>query len=112
MKNKIKCVAIVLLLMGNLFDLPAQEAGKKEKKEKKTEEVVFLVSMYCQNCKKKIEKNISWEKGVKDLLIDLETKTVTIIYNPQKTTEEALKKAIEELGYAVEKVCRDKKRTE
>jgi copper chaperone CopZ len=59
--------------------------------------------MQCHNCKAKIEKNIPWEKGVKDLQVDLEEKTVTIIYNPQKTTEEKLQKAIEKLGFICKK---------
>jgi copper chaperone CopZ len=39
---------------------------------------------------------------VKDLTVNLEKKTVHIVYNPQKTTEENLKKAIEKLGYTAE----------
>jgi copper chaperone CopZ len=80
----------------------AQEKKEKAKKEK-NEKVTFTVDMYCENCKAKIEKNISWEKGVKDLTVNLEKKTVTIVYNPQKTTEKKLKKAIEKLGYTCER---------
>jgi copper chaperone CopZ len=43
------------------------------------------------------------EKGVKDIKVDLEKKEVTLVYNPTKTTEEKLKKAIEELGYTCKK---------
>jgi copper chaperone CopZ len=89
----------VSLLWGNAFDLPAKD---DKKKEKKTETLVFKVSMTCENCKKKIEKNVSWEKGVKDLRIDLEEKTVTILFDPRKTNKEALEKAIEKLGFTCE----------
>jgi copper chaperone CopZ len=82
--------------------LNAQEIGDKAKK-KNSETVTFAVNVHCDNCKAKIEKNISWEKGVKDLTVDLEKKAVTIVYNPQKTTEEKLKKAIEKLGYTCER---------
>jgi copper chaperone CopZ len=58
--------------------------------------------MYCENCKARIEKNIGWEKGVKDLQVNLEKKTVKITYDPQKTTKEKLKKAIEKLEYSCE----------
>lgn len=67
------------------------------KKEVKT--VVFNVGLHCQNCVKKVRENISFEKGVKSLEINLEKKTVTISYDPAKTNEAALKKAIEKLGY-------------
>ncbi|MDR2359102.1 MAG: heavy-metal-associated domain-containing protein [Prevotellaceae bacterium] len=80
----------------------AQEPDSKAKK-KKSEKVTFTVNMYCENCKTKIEKNISWEKGVKDLTVTLEKKTVTIAYDPRKNTAEKLKEAIEKLGYTAEK---------
>ena len=67
------------------------------KKEVKT--VVFNVGLHCQNRVKKVRENISFEKGVKSLEINLEKKTVTISYDPAKTNEETLKKAIEKLGY-------------
>ena len=40
---------------------------------------------------------------MKDLKISLENKTVTITYNPSKTTPEALEAAIRKLGYNVER---------
>ena len=67
------------------------------KKEVKT--VVFNVGLHCQNCVKKVQENISFEKGVKALEVNLEKKTVTITYDPAKTNEAALKKAVEKLGY-------------
>lgn len=69
------------------------------KKELKT--VVFNVGLHCQNCVKKVQENISFEKGVKSLDINLEKKTVTITYtyDAAKTDAATLKKAIEKLGY-------------
>ena len=63
--------------------------------------VIFEVSMHCENCVKKINENISFEKGVKDLEVSLEGKVVTITYDPAKTDESTLKAAIEKLGYKV-----------
>jgi copper chaperone CopZ len=95
-----KKIAVLMLALLSGLMLSAQE-GKNQKK--KSEKVTFSVNMYCESCKAKIEKNVSWEKGVKDLTVNLEKKTVSIVYNPQKTTEEKLKKAIEKLGYTAEK---------
>ncbi len=64
--------------------------------------VTFSVSMVCQNCVDRIQKNIAFEKGVKDLIISLEDKTVTIKYRTDKTSIDQLKTAIEKLGYKVE----------
>jgi copper chaperone CopZ len=87
------------------------EQKKDDKKRKKTKdaEVTFSVSMTCENCKAKIERHIAWEKGVKDLKVNLEKKLVTVKYDPKKTDESALKSAIEDLEYRVEKVEPDKK---
>ena len=69
--------ALILLLLSNTFFLNSQ--NQKQIVEKKTAEVTFNVNMHCENCKAKIEKNISWEKGVKDLSVNLENKTVRMV---------------------------------
>lgn len=51
-----------------------QTEQKKVDKKKKTEEVTFEVNMTCGNCRAKIERHISWEKGVKDLKVNLDKK--------------------------------------
>ncbi|MDR0430310.1 MAG: cation transporter [Tannerellaceae bacterium] len=71
-------------------------------KKKKNDDVCFTVSMSCHNCQAKIEKNIPWEKGVKDLKVNLDDKTVCIVYDKKKTSPEKLKKAIEELEFICE----------
>ncbi len=76
----------------------------QDKKVKKTETVTFTVSMHCKNCVAKITDNLSFLKGVEDLKVSLDEKTVTITYNPAKTDEATLQKAIEKLGYTAEKV--------
>lgn len=79
---------------------------KKAKKVRKTEEVSFRVNMHCKNCVNKITDKISFVKGVEDLDVSLEKKTVTISYNPDKTDAESLAKAIEKCGYKAEKLPR------
>ena len=70
-----------------------------EKKQKKVEEVTFLTYLHCENCKKKVQENIAFEKGVKSLEVSLEDQTIKIGYDPQKTDADKLAKAIEKLGY-------------
>lgn len=96
---------MAMLLLGSTLTLSAQDTKETKKPTKKptTEKVTFDVSMECHNCQLRIEKNIAWEKGVKDLAVDLEHKTVTVTYNPQKTTEEKLQKAIEKLQFTCNK---------
>lgn len=87
---------IAVLLLGGSAVLFAQ--NKKEKKNEK-ENVVLDVSMTCENCKKRIEKNIAYEKGVTDMKVDLPTKTVAIQYQKDKTSIDKLIAAFEKLGY-------------
>ncbi len=94
-RTLILCAAV--LMTG--FGASAQTADKKAK----TETVTFDVSMDCHSCQAKLEKNIPWEKGVKDMKVDLEKKQVTIKYDPSKTDEATLKKAIEKLDFTCTK---------
>jgi len=69
----------------------------------KKAELTFNVSMHCKSCQEKIERNIPFEKGVKDLTVDLEKKTVKVVFDPRKTNEDKLKKAFEALDFVCEK---------
>lgn len=96
---KARIVLIVMLCLASLsFNSYAQD--KKDKNADK-KEVTFDVSMTCDNCKKRIEKNIAFEKGVTDMQVDLPAKTVMVVYHANKTNQEKLQKAIEKLGYEV-----------
>lgn len=88
---------IVLLILGTGFAL----AQSKKKTKGKEDVVTFDVSMTCENCKKRIEKNIAFEKGVTDMSVNLPQKTVKIKYKEDKTSPEKLQAAIEKLGYNV-----------
>ena len=79
-------------------------AREMAKPGKELKEVTFSVSMHCEKCVGKITENISFEKGVKDLKVSLDERTVRIKYDASKTSEEKLKSAIEALGYRVEKL--------
>ena len=77
----------------------AQVSAAKPKKEYKT--VIYDVHLHCNDCVKKVNENIAFEKGVKGLEVSLEDQTVKITYDPKKTDEDKLKAAIERLGYEV-----------
>mgnify|MGYP002515630020 CR=1 FL=1 len=60
--------------------------------------VVFYVDLHCQGCCDKIMKNIAFEKGVKDIVCDLNTKTVTVTFDAAKTDIPTLQKAFARIG--------------
>lgn len=97
------CLAVFVLSTSVM----AQE--KKEKKSKKIETLTCWVSMDCDGCVAKIKKNIAFEKGVKDLKVDLKTKLVTIQYRTDKTSPEKLEKAIKDLKFKTEIIKKDAK---
>ena len=60
--------------------------------------VVLSCDLHCQGCCDKIMKNIAFEKGVKDLVCDLKTKTVTVTYDTRKTDLDTLLQAFSRIG--------------
>ena len=60
--------------------------------------VVLSCDLHCQACCDKIMKNIAFEKGVKDIVCDLKTKTVTVTYDANKTDIPALLDAFRKIG--------------
>ncbi len=77
------------------------EQQDKKKKTKEIKEVTFNVFLHCEDCVKKVNENIAFEKGVKDLKVSLDDQTVYVKYDASKTSEDVLKAAIEKLGYPV-----------
>ncbi len=77
-------------------------SAEAQKKGEKT--VVFHAVLHCENCKAKVEKNIPFEKGVKDLKVDLKAQTVTITFREDKNSEEQLQKALKKLNVEVKSV--------
>ena len=80
---------------------PMAEKIEQHAKKSATKTVTFNVSMHCKNCVKKINDNVAFEKGVKDLSVSLDQKTVTVTYDPARTDVAKLKAALEKLGYKV-----------
>ncbi len=93
MKRVLLLMTVALMSVGVLF---AQETKKSNK-----ETVIFNVEIDCDGCVNKIMKNIAFEKGVRDLLIDKEHQQVTVVYNPKKTDEQKLREAFAKIGKPV-----------
>ena len=66
--------------------------------------VVYASDVECKNCEKKVLENISFEKGVKDVKVDLSEQKVTIVFDQAKTDTCTLAKALRKLGYCAEVV--------
>ena len=74
----------------------------------KNVEIKIKTSAVCGMCKDRIEQGLAFEKGIKDVSLDVETKIATVKYNPAKTTPDEIRKAISKLGYDADEVVADK----
>ncbi|QZT36633.1 cation transporter [Halosquirtibacter xylanolyticus] len=102
-----------LKLLLPLFLLFAIFTPAMAKSEKKVETVTYVCSIDCDHCKKTIMKNIPYEKGVKNVEVDIKTKEVKVTFRKDKTDCKKLESAIEKLGYDAElkkSCCGDKKK--
>lgn len=100
-----KIFAVITLLVLMLAAVPMDA-----RKQAKTSEVTFLTTIDCKNCVRKVEAKLPFEKGVKDMKVDLSSKTVTLKYDPDKTDKEKLAEAIRKLGYEAEEVVPEEKK--
>ena len=88
--RKFLITTLLLSVLSFQFSLGWAKADKQK--------VVLACNIHCQGCIDKIMKNIAFEKGVKDIVCDLPSKTVTVTYDANKTDVAALLSAFEKIG--------------
>jgi periplasmic mercuric ion binding protein len=72
-----------------------------------TAEVKIKTSAVCEMCKKTIERDLAFEKGVKKVTLNLDDKVVRVVYNPKKTDEQKIRFAITQIGYDADSLAAD-----
>lgn len=88
---------ILLVCLVALFSVAVADAQQPQKGKKQTVTTTFVTDIDCEGCAKKVTNTIPYEKGVKDVQVDVPSKTVTVTYDPAKTNEEALVKAFSKI---------------
>lgn len=73
-------------------------------KDIKTVVLTTQPEMHCENCEKKIKGNIRFEKGIKSIKTDLNTKTVTIEYDADKTNVQHIIDGFRKIKYEAKEV--------
>ncbi|NND95615.1 MAG: heavy-metal-associated domain-containing protein [Flavobacteriales bacterium] len=91
MNNSIKSIIILLFASSSslLFGQKAIETS-------------FSVSGVCQMCEKRIEGAVD-VKGVKTADYDLNSQTLTLVYNPKHISEDKIHLLLNEVGHDTEK---------
>ena len=101
---------IILMCLVALFGIGIANAQEPKKGDKKSVVVEFVTDIDCAGCAKKVTNTIPYEKGVKDVQVDVATKTVTVTYDPAKTNNETLVKAFAKIKIKAEaKVAEEQK---
>ena len=93
---------IILVCLVALFGIGVANAQEPAKAKVKAVTTEFVTDIDCAGCAKKITNTIPYEKGVKDVQVDVDTKIVTITYDPAKTNDEALVKAFTKIKIKAE----------
>ena len=109
-----KLLLIIVLAVATVCSAQTAQQSKSQEKGKAKEykTVVFTTSpeMHCANCEKKIKDNIRFERGIKSIDTNLEKKTVTIQYDADKTSVDAIKEGFKKIKYEAQEVKPDDKK--
>lgn len=106
--KKIKVLAAVLFAAIMLFSF---EGIYAQNNKSNVAEITFSVpTIDCDHCKKKLEANLPFVKGVKDLKVSVPDKTVWFKYDPSKVTKAQLAEALSKAGFPGKEITdQDKK---
>ncbi len=107
-----KKIINILICTIALLTISITTFAEPKSKKAKVEEVTFQTNLHCGSCAKKIESKLPFEKGVKDMKIDVENKTVWLKFSPSKTDKATLVKAINKIGFQAEEIKAEKKKEE
>lgn len=64
--------------------------------------VIKVTGMSCEHCVKSIRKAVGSLEGVAGVEVNLDGKTVSVEYDPEKAGLDVIKQAIDDQGYEVE----------
>ena len=81
----------------------------KGDKTDKYDTVQIQTSAKCHMCEERLEHDISFEKGVKSVDLDMDTKVLTVVYRKGKNTDEGIKVAVTKVGYDADEMPADQK---
>ncbi|REJ81433.1 MAG: heavy-metal-associated domain-containing protein [Bacteroidetes bacterium] len=71
--------------------------------------LVIQTNSVCNTCKKIIERDMMFEKGVKSASLNVESKELTLIYQEGKTDAGKLRIAVSKIGYDADNIPADAK---
>jgi len=112
-KSLIECLSLLDMYIRSLLALAICFSGIVSVAQTKVATIKVQASIYCDHCKRcescgsRLEKAVFTERGIKRVDLDEESKNLTIIYNPQKTSPEKIRAAISKVGFDADDVKAD-----
>jgi periplasmic mercuric ion binding protein len=94
---------------GNRQDHGARQKQTRSSSAKSKMAMISLPTMQCNTCAETIQKSVEKVEGVKSASIDLKEKTAHVNFDPAKTSQEKIEKAIAAAGYDANQTKRDEK---
>ena len=104
-KYLIKFSFLVLVLMSSLVNTANPSP--------KSETVVIKTAIYCDHCKDcescggKIQRDLSFDKGIQEVVLDEKAMTITVKYNASKTNPDEIRKKVASYGYDADEIKAD-----
>lgn len=95
---------LFLLLITISTSVSAQKDPIAVEKRYKIE---IQTSAICEMCKHTLERDMAFEKGVKESSLNLDNKVISVTYNPRKTDGQTIRKRIAMIGYHADTLARD-----
>lgn len=93
---------ILFVCLAAALSLSVGTLAAKNDKKAKTVTTVFKTDIDCEHCAERIMANIPFEKGVKDVKVDVPSKEVTVVYDASKNTPEGLIKGFSKIRVKAE----------
>lgn len=90
---------IILMAVVAIMAVAVSTAAPKAEKQIVT--TVFVTDIDCEGCAKKITNTIPYERGIKNLKVDVATQSVSVTYDASKNSVEQLTKAFESIKVKV-----------
>jgi periplasmic mercuric ion binding protein len=104
----VKITASLLLLFAAVACFGNNQHGHV-KRAQKGHAMIMLPTMQCDTCVKTIKAAVEKVQGVDSVSIDLKMKMAHVHFDPAKTSQENIEKAIAAAGYDANNVKRDEK---
>ncbi|MFR9503696.1 MAG: heavy-metal-associated domain-containing protein [Rikenellaceae bacterium] len=93
-----KKIILMVIAMVMTVGISEVSAAKKEKKEASITTTQFVTNISCAHCEKKVMDYMPFQKGVKEVTVDLPKKIVTVSYDSSKSSNKDLIKRFSKIS--------------